>query len=380
MPDPADAGRAVPMLFSPFALRGLSLTNRIVVSPMCQYSGVDGCATDWHTIHLGQLALGGAGLLFIEATAVEPVGRITAGCLGLWDDATEASLARVVRALRLASDMPVGIQLGHAGRKGSSGRPWEGGQLMPPEAGGWQPVAPSAVAHLEHEATPRALTLADLGALRQRFVDAVRRAARIGLQAIEVHAAHGYLLHQFLSPIANHRTDAYGGDLDNRMRFPLEVFEAMRAAWPAERPMGVRVSCTDWVDGGWDLEQTLTFAHALKARGCDWIDASSGGVSPRQSIPVGPGYQVPFASRIRAETGLPVIAVGLITEAAQAEAVLTAGHADLVALARGMLYDPRWAWHAAAELGAHAVAPRQYWRAAPREQRELFGPTPFGQR
>jgi 2,4-dienoyl-CoA reductase-like NADH-dependent reductase (Old Yellow Enzyme family) len=261
--------------------------------------------------------------------------------------------------------MPIGIQIGHAGRKGSSGRPWEGGRLMDPSNGGWIPVAPSAVPHAPDETPPVALDEAGLVALRARFVDSTRRAARLGLQAIEIHAAHGYLLHQFLSPIANHRTDRWGGSLENRMRFPLEVFEAMRAQWPSDRPMGVRVSATDWVDGGWDIEQTVVFARALAERGCDWIDASSGGVSPRQSIPLGPGYQVPFARRIREAASVPVIAVGLITEPAQAEAIVAGGDADLSPPRR--LARTRALEDLGFGVGKGARKPQPRWQAHVRE-------------
>ncbi len=367
-------------LFSPIRLRSLELPNRIVVSPMCQYSAVDGRATSWHTVHLGQLAISGAGLLVIEATAVEPIGRITPGCLGLFDDATEEALGWVLESVREVSPIRIGIQVGHAGRKGSSGRPWEGGQLIPAAAGGWQPVAPSPFAHLEHEAPPRELSADDLQALRARFVDTVERANRLGLDAMEMHAAHGYLFHEFLSPLANRREDAYGGSLENRMRFPLEVFADMRSAWPAHKPLGVRVSSTDWVDGGWDIADTIAFAKRLEALGADWIDASSGGVSPKQKIAIGPGYQVHFAEAIRKEVKIPVIAVGMITEARQAEEILASGQADMVALARALLYDPRWPWHAAAELGASVEAPRQYWRSQPSTHKELFGKTTFGMR
>lgn len=367
-------------LFSPFALRGLQLPNRIVVSPMCQYSADEGRATDWHVAHLGQLAMSGAGLLMVEATAVEPEGRITPGCLGLWNDDTQAALGKVLQSVRTMGSMPIAIQIGHAGRKGSSGRPWEGGQLIDPKSGGWRPVAPSAVAHLPGEAPPIALDEAGLAALRLRFVDSTRRAALLGLDAIELHAAHGYLLHEFLSPVANHRTDRWGGSLENRMRYPLEVFEAMRAAWPESKPLGVRVSATDWLDGGWDIEQTVAFARELALRGCDWIDVSSGGISPQQKIVLGPGYQVPFAQRIRQEVGIPVVAVGLITEPAQAEAILASGAADLVALARGLMWNPRWPWHAAAALGASVRVPHQYWRSQPRELKDVFGTISFGQR
>jgi 2,4-dienoyl-CoA reductase-like NADH-dependent reductase (Old Yellow Enzyme family) len=379
-PAPLAPAIAGPRLFAPLALRGLRLPNRIVVSPMCQYSALDGRATDWHVVHLGQMAVSGAGLLMIEATAVEPEGRITPGCLGLWDDATEAALARVLAAIRPLASMPLAIQLGHAGRKASSGRPWEGGQLLGPADGGWQPVGPSPVPHLDTEAPPRELDEAAMSAILARFVDTTRRTARLGIEAIELHAAHGYLMHQFLSPIANRRTDRYGGSLENRMRFPLEVFDAVRAEWPAERPLGVRVSATDWVEGGWDLDQTVAFSRLLAARGCDWIDASSGGVSPRQKIPIGPGYQVPFAERLRAEVGIPVMAVGMITEPQHAETIVASGQADMVALARGLLWNPRWPWHAAAALGASVTVPQQYWRSQPREYKDVFGAIRTGQR
>ncbi len=367
-------------LFQPMNLDGLTLANRIVIAPMCQYSAQDGEPGTWHLIHLGHLALSGAGLLLIEATAVEPDGRISPGDLGLWSDATEAALGRLLDAVRRESAMPLGIQISHAGRKASVRAPWEGSAQIPPGQGGWGGVAPSPLPHGPDEIPPAALDAAGLERLRRAFADTARRAARLGLEVVEVHAAHGYLLHQFLSPLSNRRDDAYGGSLENRMRFPLEVFEAVRDAVPAGRPVGVRVSATDWIEGGWDLEQTLAFAQALKERGCSFIDVSSGGVSPAQSIPVGPGYQVPFAEAVRRATGLPTIAVGLITEPRQAEAIVAAGQADLVALARGILYDPRWPWHAAAELGAEIRAPKQYWRSPPREHKRLFGATSIEQR
>ncbi len=367
-------------LFSPFALGPLALKNRIVIAPMCQYSAVDGAANDWHLIHLGQLAISGAGLLFIEATAVEPEGRITPGDLGLWSDATEAALARLLAALRRQSAMPIAIQLSHAGRKASSQAPWDGGQLIAPDQGGWQTQAPSAVPHGEHELPPEALDAAGLQRILQAFVAAAQRAHRLGLDAIELHAAHGYLLHQFLSPLSNQRSDAFGGSLENRMRFPLAVFDAVRAALPASMPVGFRISATDWVAGGWDVDQSVVFGQALRARGGDFIDVSSGGISPRQQIPLAPGYQVAMADRVRRETGLPTIAVGLITEPEQAEAIVAGGQADLVALARGLLYDPRWPWHAAARLGAQVEAPHQYWRSQPRGISGLFGDAVVGQR
>lgn len=361
------------VLFSPISLRDLKLRNRIVVSPMCQYSADQGRATDWHMIHLGHLALSGAGLLITEATAVEADGRITPGDLGLYDDACEAALKPVLAAIRRWSDIPVAMQLAHAGRKASCHVPWRGGAQIAPDApDGWRTHAPSALPFHENDAAPIALDAAGLARVKDAFVAAAQRADRLGIDAIEVHAAHGYLLHQFLSPLSNARDDAYGGALENRMRFPLEVFDAVRAAFPAHKPVGVRVSTTDWVEGGWDLEQTLAFAHELKTRGVDFIDASSGGLSPHQKIAAGPGYQLPFAEAIRAQTGLTTFAVGLITEPQQAEDIIAEGKADAVALARAMLYDPRWPWHAAAALGAQVEAPPQYLRSAPHGVKDLF--------
>jgi 2,4-dienoyl-CoA reductase-like NADH-dependent reductase (Old Yellow Enzyme family) len=367
-------------LFTPIKLRGLNLANRIMVAPMCQYSSVDGEANDWHFTHINSLALSGAAIFCIEATAVEAIGRITPGCLGLWNDATEAALKPILASVRKRSKAAVMIQLAHAGRKASSHTPWDGGQLIPVTEGGWRAEGPSAIPHKQGETPPLAFDAAGLARVRDAFAAAAKRAERLGIDAIEVHAAHGYLLHQFLSPIANQRTDQYGGSLQNRMRFPLEVFDAVRAAFPADKPVGIRVSCTDWVAGGWDLEQTIAFAQELKKHGVDWIDASSGGVSPLQKIPLGPGYQVPFAQAIKEATGLTTIAVGLITEAKQAEEIIASGKADMVALARAMLYDPRWGWHAAAELGGEVFAPPQYWRSQPSTQKALFGATTFGTR
>ena len=367
-------------LFSPFHLGPLPLANRIVIAPMCQYSADEGCANDWHVIHLGGLALSGAGLLTIEATAVTREGRITPGCLGLWCDDNEAALRTVLASVRRHSAMPIAIQLAHAGRKASSHKPWQGGQLIPLAEGGWAPLAPSALPQLAAEPPPEALNASGLQRITDAFVDAAVRAHRLGIDAIELHAAHGYLLHQFLSPLANQRTDGYGGSLAKRMRLPLEVFDAVRAAVPASLPVGVRLSATDWVDGGWDLPQSISFSQALAAHGCSFLHVSSGGVSPRQQIPLAPGYQVGLAETIRRETGLPTIAVGLITEPAQAEAIVASGQADLVALARGILYDPHWPWHAAAALGAQVSAPPQYWRSQPRGMSTLFGDVRIGQR
>ncbi len=357
----------MPHLFDPLHLGSLPLPNRIVIAPMCQYSAVDGSAGDWHLIHLGHLALSGAGLLILEATAVSPEARITPGDLGLWSDANEAALARVLDGVRAHSAMPVAVQLAHAGRKASSRAPWDGGaQIRPDEPGGWKTVAPSALPHAAGEDVPDALDAAGMARVRDDFAAAARRAARLGLDGIEIHAAHGYLLHQFLSPLANHRRDEYGGSLENRMRFPLEVFDAVRAAFPADRPVWARLSATDWVPGGWDIEGTLALSKALQSRGCAAIHVTTGGVSPLQAIRLGPGYQVPYAQRVKAEVGITTIAVGLITEPEQAESIVAAGEADAVSLARAMLYDPRWPWHAAAKLGARVAAPKQYWRCQPR--------------
>jgi 2,4-dienoyl-CoA reductase-like NADH-dependent reductase (Old Yellow Enzyme family) len=367
-------------LFSPITLRGLTLRNRIVVSPMCQYSAKDGEATAWHMIHLGSLALSGAGLLTIEATAVEADGRITPADLGLWNDAAEAALRPILAAIRQHSGIAVAMQLAHAGRKASSQVPWKGGEQISLSEGGWLAFAPSALPQKPGETSPLALDKAGLTRVRDAFAAAASRAARLGIDALEIHGAHGYLLHEFLSPLSNHRTDEYGGSLENRIRFPLEVFEAVRAVFPDDRPVGVRVSASDWVDGGWDIEQTIAFANALKTRGVDWIDASSGGVSPAQKITLGPGYQVPFAEAIRKATGLTTMSVGLITDVRQAEDIVASGKADLIALGRGLLYDPRWPWRAAAELGATAEAPPQYWRAPPHDHKNLFGSIIHGAR
>ena len=363
----------MPRLFEPIHWRELELPNRIVIAPMCQYSADEGRATDWHLIHLGHLALSGAGLLFLEATAVEPDGRISPDDLGLWSDETEAALGQVLQSVRRWSPMAIGIQLAHAGRKASTRPPWTGGgQIAPDQPRGWRTWGPSEAPFKPEEVPPQALDEADLQRVKAAFVDATRRAERLGIDAVEIHAAHGYLLHQFLSPLSNRRQDRWGGELEGRMRFPLEVFEAVREAWPQTSPVSVRISATDWVAGGWDVEQSIEFTRQLKARGCDVIHVSSGGLSPGQQIDVGPGYQTAFAARIKAEAGLPAIAVGLITDAVQAEHILRTGQADVIALARAMLYDPRWPWHAAAELGASVRAPNQYLRSQPHGLRELF--------
>ncbi|MEJ8574292.1 NADH:flavin oxidoreductase/NADH oxidase [Microbaculum marinum] len=367
-------------LFSPVQLGSLALENRVVISPMCQYSAVDGSATDWHLIHLGNLSLSGAALLMTEATAVEAVGRITPGDLGLYSDDNEAALRRTLEGIRRNSEIPIGIQIAHAGRKASSAAPWNGGQLVPAGEGGWRPLGPSAVPIHPGEPAPDVLDHAAIERIRDAFVATARRAIRLGFDAAELHFAHGYLVHSFLSPISNRRDDRYGGSFENRTRLALEVFDAVRAAWPHDRPLGVRISSSDWIEGGWNVEQSVELVHMLKQRGCDWLDASSGGISPDQKITIGPGYQVPFARTIRKETGITTLAVGLITEPRQAEEIVAAGDADLIGLARTVLWDPRWPWHAAAVLGGQVRAAPQYWRCEPRGVRDVFRDTEFGMR
>lgn len=362
-----------PKLFEPTKLEKVELANRIIIAPMCQYSATDGCMNDWHLMHLGNLVQSGAGLLTIEATAVLPEGRISRADVGLWDETTERAMGETVERLRRWSDMPIAIQLSHAGRKASSAKPWEGGEQIAPHAPhGWQTLAPSPVPFRSSHVPPLALDLEGMRTIRDAFVAAARRADRIGLDAIQLHAAHGYLLHQFLSPLSNRREDEYGGSLENRMRFPLEVFDAVRAAFPAEKPVTMRLSGTDWVPGGWDIEQSVALAGALEQRGCSAIHMSSGGLHAEQAIPVGPGYQVPLARAVKASVNIPVVAVGLITDFDHAEAIIHNGDADFIALARAMLYDPRWPWHAAAHLGAQVKASPQYLRCQPARHRHLF--------
>lgn len=352
-------------LFTEVTIGDVALDNRIVIAPMCQYSAEEGKATAWHRIHLGNLALSGAGLLIIEATAVEPQGRISPQDLGLWDDETEQALRVVLEDIRQYSPVKIGIQLGHAGRKASVSAPWQGGKQLSPQEGGWQTISASALAHDPAERPPLEMTKQDLARVKQAFVDSALRAVALGIEVIEIHAAHGYLLHQFLSPLSNQRSDEYGGSLENRLRFTQEVFSAVREAVPASVAVGIRISATDWVEGGWDLEQSVVLTKKIEALGGAYVHVSSGGLSPLQSIKVTAGYQVPFAKALRQQTRMPVIAVGLITEPQHAEAILQQGEADLIALARGALYDPRWPWHAAAVLhGAVHIAP-QYRRAEP---------------
>jgi 2,4-dienoyl-CoA reductase-like NADH-dependent reductase (Old Yellow Enzyme family) len=353
-------------LFSPIRLRGLTLKNRVVVAPMCQYSATDGSASDWHVMHMGQFAVSGSGAFICEATGVNPEGRISDRCLGLYSDDNENALARVVAFCKAWGNTPVGIQLAHAGRKGSTTAAGSGLPPGPLPQGGWPTVAPSALPFAPGWPAPRALDAAGLARTRDAFVAAAVRAQRIGFDLIELHAAHGYLLHQFLSPLSNRRTDAYGGSLENRLRFPLEVFDAVRAAWPADKPLGIRVSATDWVDGGWTVEDTIVLARALEARGCDFFHVSSGGNTPDAAIPAGPGYQVSLAARIKAAlAAMPVVAVGQVTSGQQAETIVRTGQADMVALARAMLFNPHWTWQAAAELGAETAYPYQYARCHP---------------
>jgi 2,4-dienoyl-CoA reductase-like NADH-dependent reductase (Old Yellow Enzyme family) len=366
-------------LFSPIKLADLALDNRIVVSPMCQYSADDGSATDWHLGHLGMLANSGADLVVVEATHVERRGRITHGCLGLYSDDNEAALARVVAHCRRVGTAKLGIQLAHAGRKASSYRPWEGGQGLKRDDDPWETIAPSAIAFGNAWSAPRAMTRDDMERVRDAFVAAAKRALRLGFDSIELHMAHGYLLHSFMSPISNHRTDEYGGSAAARLHFPLEVARAVRAVMPRSLPLGARITGSDWTEGGLTPDDAVALAKALKEAGLDYVCVSSGGITAevmrggtgldgRQHarIPLGPGYQVPFAEKVRREAGIATRAVGLIATAQQAEAIVAEGKADMIALARAMLDDPRWGWHAAQALAAEVKRPPQYARAAPK--------------
>jgi 2,4-dienoyl-CoA reductase-like NADH-dependent reductase (Old Yellow Enzyme family) len=351
-------------LFTPLTLRDVTFRNRIFVSPMCQYSSRNGLATDWHLVHLGSRAVGGAGLVMVEATAVRPDGRISPDDSGIWSDEHVRAFARITAFVKEHGAVP-GIQLAHAGRKASTAPPWRGEGPVGPENGGWQPVAPSPIAFGEGYPVPREMSRADVEAVRGDFAAAARRAAAAGFEVVELHMAHGYLLHEFLSPLANQRLDDYGGRLENRMRLPVEVATDVRAAWPGHLPLLVRVSATDWVDGGWDLPNTVELARRLKGVGVDLVDCSSGGIVPGVRVPVGPGYQVPFAAAVRSEAGIATGAVGMITQPAQAEEIVATGKADAVLLAREMLRDPYWPLHAASALGVEAPWPVQYLRARP---------------
>ena len=330
-------------------------------------------------MHWANLLNSGAGLFIIEATGVVPEGRITPACLGLWDDRTEVAMKdKLSRARALAPATPVFIQLAHAGRKASSATPWNGGQLLSVEQGGWETSAPSAIPQLDGERLPHELSKDELAALIHAFVEASIRAERVGVDGIELHGAHGYLLHQFLSPIANQRTDEYGGSFENRIRFPLELFKAVREVYRGV--LGIRISASDWIEGGWTPEETADFAVQLKAVGCDFVHISSGGISPKQKIAIGPNYQVPFAKLVKEKSGLPTMTVGLITDPHQAEEILEKGEADLIALARVFMYKPRWAWEAAAALGGVVPSNERYWRCLPREAQAIFGDVKIGQR
>ncbi len=353
-------------LFSPIKLADLTLPNRIVISPMCQYSADDGVGNDWHMTHLGMLANSGAGLLVVEATHVERRGRITHGCLGLYSDACEAALTRIVQHCRRIGNAKLGIQLAHAGRKASSQRPWEGAKALSDAEDAWPTIAPSAIPFGPGWHTPRAMTEEDMAHVATAFADATTRALRIGFDAVELHFAHGYLLHSFASPLSNKRNDAYGGSFEGRMKFPLEVVRSVRAAVPRHVPLGARITGTDWIDGGLTPDDAVATAKALKSAGLDYIDVSSGVITPDSRWPNGPGFNVQFAERIKREAGIAVRAVGMIVSAKQAEEIVADGKADMVSMARAFLDDPHWAWHAAQTLGADVARPPQYARAAPK--------------
>lgn len=360
-----------PLLFSPFKLRELQLPNRIVVSPMAQYSAVDGLAGDWHFMHLGTLSVSGAGLFIIEATSVERDARLSPGDMGLWSSAHEDALRPIIGFCRKYGSARIGLQLQHAGRKGSVSVAWEGQKDIPVDAGGWGIEGADDIAY-PGRPKPQKLEEPRIHELLKSYVDATKRADNLGIDLLEIHAAHGYLLHNFLSPLSNRRSDEYGASSTGRMRFVLDVFEAVRNAWPESKPIGVRISATDWAEGGWNLDDSIDLAAKLKSLGCDYVTASSGGAVPEQKIDVKPNYQVQFAERIRREAGIATMAVGLITQPRQAEEILTQGQADLVAIGRGILYNPRWPWHAAAELGGAVIYPPQYERSHPSMRRGDF--------
>jgi 2,4-dienoyl-CoA reductase-like NADH-dependent reductase (Old Yellow Enzyme family) len=349
-------------LFTPLKLRSVEFRNRIFVSPMCEYSSREGLPNDWHLVHLGSRAVGGAGLVLTEASAVSPEGRISPADAGLWSGAHAGAWRQVVRFIH-ENGAAAGVQLAHAGRKASTAAPWDGGEPVSVADGGWQPIGPSPIAFDEGYPEPREMSAADIDRVVEQFADGARLAREAGFDVVELHAAHGYLLHEFLSPLSNHRTDQYGGTLENRIRFPLRAARAVREAWPSDRPLFVRISATDWAEGGWDLPQSIAFARELGRLGIDLVDCSSGGLVPRAKIPAGPGYQVPFAAAIRRDVGISTAAVGGIAEAKQAEAIVASGQADAVLLARQFLRDPYWPLHAARELGVRVPWPKQYERA-----------------
>jgi 2,4-dienoyl-CoA reductase-like NADH-dependent reductase (Old Yellow Enzyme family) len=352
-------------LFTSIRLREIEFRNRVFVSPMCQYSSIDGMPSDWHFVHLGSRAVGGAGLVMVEATGVTPEGRISPHDSGIWSDAHRAAFAPIARFIKEQGAV-AGIQLAHAGRKASTDKPWLGGGPISTDHDGWQPIAPSALPFSPKHNMPRAMTKTEIDTVITAFADAARRALAAGFEVVELHAAHGYLLHEFLSPLSNQRTDDYGGKLENRMRLPLEVARTVRAVWPSHLPLFVRISATDWVGGGWDLEQSIVFCRRLKDIGVDFVDCSSAALVPDAKVPAGPGFQVPFAQAIRKEVGVATGAVGLITQASQAEQIVATGQADAVLLARELLRDPYWPLHAAHKLGAQIdYWPKQYLRAKP---------------
>ncbi len=349
-------------LFTPLTIRGITLRNRIAVSPMCQYSSIDGKATDWHLVHLGSRAVGGAGLVMVEATAVEDIGRISPQDMGLWNDEQKAALSSIADFIIRQGSMPA-IQLAHAGRKASTSAPWNGGKPLSLSEGGWTPIGPSPIAFAEGYATPLEMTEQDILRVTAAFRQSARRSVRAGFKIIEIHSAHGYLLHSFLSPLSNKRTDQYGGSLENRMRFLTQVARAIREEIPEGMPLFVRISATDWADGGWDLEQSVALSQQLRSAGVDLIDCSSGALVPHVKIPAAPGYQVPFAEEIKRKAGIMTGAVGMITEPSQAEEIISGGKADIVLMAREMLRDPYWPLHAAKQLGVDIDWPVQYTRA-----------------
>ncbi len=359
-------------LFSPIKLRGLELANRIVVSPMCQYNSEDGSATDWHLMHLGQFSLGAAGLVMTEMTNVSPEGRITLNCAGMYTDAQEKGMKRVIDFCRKYGVAKHGVQLAHAGRKGSTQLPAAGGKPLKPDEGAFETLAPSALPYAPDWPAPRAMTKSDIERIINAFAESTKRVLRVGYDLIELHGGHGYLIHQFLSPLSNRRTDEYGGSLENRMRFPLQVFAAMRAVWPSDRPMGARISAADWVDGGWDIDETVVLARELKKLGCDYVDCSSGGLDPGQKVPFAPGYNASFAERVRKEADIATMVVGLIASPRLCEDIIGSGKSDFVCLARGAMWNPRFAWHAAEELGAETAYAPKYRACHPSLRPQIF--------
>lgn len=359
-------------LFSPIKIGSQLFENRIVIPPMCQYSAVNGLASDWHLMHYGALSHSGAGLMILEATAVCPEGRLSPFDLGLWGDEQKSAMQSLIASIRQYSAMPIAVQLVHAGRKASMPQPWQEEKHVAIGKGGWQTVAPSAIAFNPNYDTPMELTKEEIKTLVKQFADAAIRADQAGIDFIEIHGAHGYLIHQFLSPLTNKRTDEYGGSLDNRLRFVIDVFNAIRTVFPKQKGVGIRISATDWVDGGWNLDESIILAKKLNELGCSYMHVSTGGLDMRQQIPVGPNYQVPFAQAIKAHVTMPVIAVGLITEPVQAEAIVLTEQADMVAIGRDMLFEPHWPWRAAKELGAQVTVPPQYARSTPHGSKNLF--------